>query len=75
MLREKQVIAANYQVVVYLADAIFCLNSWMKRRNENLVRAQGNRILKPEHFEQVVFIQCGFQSFGLHPALDAPLVL
>ena len=39
------------------------------------IRPQGNRILKPEHFVQVVFIQCGFQSFGLHPALDAPLVL
>ena len=37
--------------------------------------SQGNRILKAQHLEQVVFIQRGFQSFGLHPALDAPFVL
>ncbi len=39
------------------------------------VAGQGNRILKPQYPEQVVFIKRGLQPFGLDPALDAALVL
>ena len=58
-----------------ISEITFSVRSPWKKGRARDRETQGNRILKPEHLEQVVFIQCGFQSFGLHPALDAPLVL